>query len=869
MPSNPEADAGTPSVRVYRHGAKYKTQSTDDKAYFSPTDMMEVVDQMIESSLAAGKARIEAEKDPNAFVTDGSSLSIFMSVRYPITRYVLYGSSNMKELLAKLEDFKSLARQTVLDIARATCYKLHQMDGESDLSNFPDAPVSADWDCTKWDMNRIRRVPTGPKAGENDPDVAYLIGLLTGAPGRISDTWGMREHPNTHEWTHHAGLDIAIPKGTPLYAPVPGVVQCRDHIYAGRYMYITYGGSQFRYLHMSKRIKCGQRVNAGDLVGYSGDTGRGTGAHLHFDIDGAPNDGVKDKDPILTAQKILTDYYEANCGPNANKPDPGTALGPGSSPLEPKPLTGKGIGKGRSEFYLPKDESCKSGTCRNTPVRAAEAPEIASPSQGTPGAPEGAKPQMRSPNLPPNVVWDPEYPGRTPDGSAPSSVPPTLKGAPPGPGKIFYNGGDKNSKDDFVYRSPDGRVWRLPKGSNVWEGMDTPQGGMPRRIQYDMEHPELGVENWRDPETGEKQEILPNVVISGDQMIYDGGQGGLDCDSLDDYGIELMRRNLKVQGVALATEEEAVRYIQTVMEVMNQLNEILPGMDGGDTLYDIMRRVGMVLFIMIAFLTVVLHLFYRLTGDSAKAAEFGPVAFVWRFVWVLFVYIAFPDIVMAVMQISDLVRDIIAGDGGNGYLESLETLNTMLDATLFMNASTATSTNGFFALVQSVLDTNYMLAVFKGFLLRILFYLILSAIYIINISCDFLLALMCLTAPLVFPFCMLPRFGESYYQGLIRGLLGFAVLGPICAIFLRMMMAVTMVGAQVGVVAFITIGCACVGISSKLVAVAATMSSSHLGKTNEALASVPSRSAAAAGSDAARKVGGGAGRMAKGIFLRK
>ncbi|MFV0385308.1 DUF5930 domain-containing protein [Paracoccus sp. (in: a-proteobacteria)] len=85
----------------------------------------------------------------------------------------------------------------------------------------------------------------------------------------------------------HAGIDMAAPVGTKIYAPGDGVVT-----FAGRQS--GYGnlikiqhalGTETRYGHLSRiRVKVGQRVSQGDVIGDMGNTGRSTGSHLHYEV---------------------------------------------------------------------------------------------------------------------------------------------------------------------------------------------------------------------------------------------------------------------------------------------------------------------------------------------------------------------------------------------------------------------------------------------------------------------------------------------------------------------------------------------------------------------------------------------------------
>lgn len=86
----------------------------------------------------------------------------------------------------------------------------------------------------------------------------------------------------------HNGIDLAMPIGTPLRAIKNGIIKIADYgnLNAGKTVFIkTENGTTFIYGHLSKfTVKNGQYVKVGDLIGYSGNTGFTTGAHLHFGV---------------------------------------------------------------------------------------------------------------------------------------------------------------------------------------------------------------------------------------------------------------------------------------------------------------------------------------------------------------------------------------------------------------------------------------------------------------------------------------------------------------------------------------------------------------------------------------------------------
>ncbi len=88
----------------------------------------------------------------------------------------------------------------------------------------------------------------------------------------------------------HEGQDIIAPSGTPIVSPTDAVVlRTGTGASSGKYVYTANpGGETFVYMHLSRiaTIAAGQKLAAGDVIGYVGNTGNaaGTGAHLHFEI---------------------------------------------------------------------------------------------------------------------------------------------------------------------------------------------------------------------------------------------------------------------------------------------------------------------------------------------------------------------------------------------------------------------------------------------------------------------------------------------------------------------------------------------------------------------------------------------------------
>lgn len=105
---------------------------------------------------------------------------------------------------------------------------------------------------------------------------------------RISSNFNpRRKHPVTGRISPHNGTDLATPIGTPIVSTGDGIVyRTGNHPFAGKYVDIDHGNAyKTRYLHLHKiLVKKGQKVERGQRIALSGNTGRSTGAHLHFEL---------------------------------------------------------------------------------------------------------------------------------------------------------------------------------------------------------------------------------------------------------------------------------------------------------------------------------------------------------------------------------------------------------------------------------------------------------------------------------------------------------------------------------------------------------------------------------------------------------
>lgn len=127
---------------------------------------------------------------------------------------------------------------------------------------------------------------TGGNYGSSD-NPSGVMWLVPCTYTRLSSPFGYRWHPTTGEWSMHKGVDFAAPTGTPIYATRSGVVTVATYSStAGNYVSINHqDGYSSIYMHMTHYVVyAGDYVQAGQLIGYVGSTGRSTGPHLHFGI---------------------------------------------------------------------------------------------------------------------------------------------------------------------------------------------------------------------------------------------------------------------------------------------------------------------------------------------------------------------------------------------------------------------------------------------------------------------------------------------------------------------------------------------------------------------------------------------------------
>jgi murein DD-endopeptidase MepM/ murein hydrolase activator NlpD len=105
--------------------------------------------------------------------------------------------------------------------------------------------------------------------------------------GHITDSFGERMDPFSGEGAFHTGVDVAADYGAPVHATADGVIVTADnHSGYGRVVIIDHGfGLTTWYAHLSSyAVVAGTRVKRGEVVGYTGISGRSTGPHVHYEV---------------------------------------------------------------------------------------------------------------------------------------------------------------------------------------------------------------------------------------------------------------------------------------------------------------------------------------------------------------------------------------------------------------------------------------------------------------------------------------------------------------------------------------------------------------------------------------------------------
>ena len=181
------------------------------------------------------------------------------------------------ELVVRFAD--GLEEVRVLAVAART-YAVQRIDGLPAAQVSPPAEVLARIDAENARIVAARAIET--------PQAWYAGGFRWPVRGRISGVYGSRRILNGEARAPHYGLDIAAAAGTPIQAPASGIVTlAEDDLYfTGGTVILDHGaGISSTFQHLSVvGVEAGDFLEAGDVLGLVGATGRVTGPHLHWAV---------------------------------------------------------------------------------------------------------------------------------------------------------------------------------------------------------------------------------------------------------------------------------------------------------------------------------------------------------------------------------------------------------------------------------------------------------------------------------------------------------------------------------------------------------------------------------------------------------
>lgn len=120
---------------------------------------------------------------------------------------------------------------------------------------------------------------------KSEPEFLFTGPFIQPVEGILTTPYGYTRYVNGKYDSSHMAIDLAAKEGTPIKATNDGIVVLAESLYlTGNSIYIDHGMGLFsQYAHLSElRVKAGDRVKKGDIIGLVGTTGFSTGPHLHF-----------------------------------------------------------------------------------------------------------------------------------------------------------------------------------------------------------------------------------------------------------------------------------------------------------------------------------------------------------------------------------------------------------------------------------------------------------------------------------------------------------------------------------------------------------------------------------------------------------
>jgi hypothetical protein len=256
-----------------------------------------------------------------AFIVSAFVFSLVISTIY----YRFFDSPKDKMLKAELSQVKNqyyILNQEV-DRLSGILNELHYRDGNIYRVVFESDPIDKDvWEAGSGGINKYRNLEKYDN-GELMKDISVKVDklkkqmviqsksydeiatmvsnkqqMLASIPSvqpilnrkleRVASGFGWRVDPVYKIQKFHEGMDFTCPVGTDVYVTGDGTVESVNFTYGGygNEIVVNHGyGYKTRYAHLSRfKCKVGQKVKRGDVIGYTGNTGKSTGPHLHYEV---------------------------------------------------------------------------------------------------------------------------------------------------------------------------------------------------------------------------------------------------------------------------------------------------------------------------------------------------------------------------------------------------------------------------------------------------------------------------------------------------------------------------------------------------------------------------------------------------------
>ncbi|MBP2685041.1 MAG: rane protein, partial [Deltaproteobacteria bacterium] len=105
--------------------------------------------------------------------------------------------------------------------------------------------------------------------------------------GRITSSYGYRNHPVHEERKFHTGVDLSVPSGSAVKATADGIVSFAGSTESSGIVVVAEHGHGFSTAYAHNRnavVRVGQRISRGEVIAMSGSTGVSTGPHVHYEI---------------------------------------------------------------------------------------------------------------------------------------------------------------------------------------------------------------------------------------------------------------------------------------------------------------------------------------------------------------------------------------------------------------------------------------------------------------------------------------------------------------------------------------------------------------------------------------------------------